>query len=677
MCGITGYWNFAVAEGKDDLVRRVALMTQTLIRRGPDSGGVWAQPEAGFALGHRRLSIRDLSPLGHQPMISPDGRFALSYNGEIYNTEEIAAKLAARGVRPRGTSDSEILLLACAELGVDETLPLLLGMFAFALWDAEERRLTLARDRFGVKPLYWLHEGGRFCFASELKALRTLEDWHPDIDRDALALLLRYGYIPAPHAIWRGTRKLPAACRLDVSAGGTVQTRPYWSALDAACAGLDNPFSSTEADESEIVTGLDALLTDAVKRRMVADVPLGVFLSGGIDSSVVTALMQKCSDKPVRTFSIGFEEEAYNEAHFAAAVAAYLGTQHTEVYLRPQDAQELIPQLPTIYDEPFADASQIPTSLLSRITRRHVTTVLSGDGGDELFAGYGRYAACLANMPDFPPKTLGKAALASFIRALSPSGWDRLAALLPKSARPRNAGARLRNYADLFLHGDPQTYYHRYYMMYWWHPDTVLLSGDAPATEADDKSLPLRLREPLSIMQYLDTRLYLAEDILTKVDRAGMHHSLETRVPLLDARVFSYAWRIPLHMRIRDGTGKTMLRRVLHRYVPQSLVERPKMGFGIPIGRWLTTSLRAWAEDLLSPDVLRNQGFFRPEPVRYAWLRHTSGAGNWEYLLWIVLMFQAWLAAPQRERSNDDGLPRVDVRDERNPDPSEYMELWR
>lgn len=646
MCGIAGYWGYGESLPPESLRNNIAAMTQILYHRGPDSGGLWIQTDVGLALGHRRLAIRDLSPLGHQPMVSPDGRYVLSYNGEIYNTQELLDALARQGVRPHGASDTEVVLLSCAVFGIDATLERLLGMFALALWDRKERRLTLARDRFGVKPLYWMQEKKRFCFASELKGLRVLEDWHPELDHGSLALLLRYGYIPAPHCIWKGAFKMPAAHRMDITEDGSIALRRYWDPLAVVCEGQSHPLELTPATEEDFVAELDELLTDAVQRRMIADVPLGTFLSGGIDSSVVTALMQKCSPTPVRTFCIGFEEADYNEAPYAAAVARHLGTQHTELYLTARDAHNVIPDLPFIYDEPFADASQIPTTLLSALTRRSVTTALTGDGGDELFAGYGRYAECLRRMPHFAAPTLRGKYLSALIRSLSPGTWDKVATLIPPQLRPRNAGVRLHNYADLVLEGSPLAFYHRYFMQYWWHPSTILRIGTPPATEADNAMLLHKITEDLPRMQYVDTVMYLGEDILTKVDRASMYHSLETRVPLLDTRVFAWACRIPPAWRIRNGAGKYLLRRVLHKYVPRNLVERPKMGFGIPVGQWLRGPLREWVEDMLSEERLQREGIFHVAPLRDAWRRHYEGTSNWEYLLWIILMFQVWLAAP-------------------------------
>lgn len=660
MCGIAGYWDLHARASADTLHGYIASMTQALFRRGPDSGGLWIEAQTGMALGHRRLAIRDLSLLGHQPMTSPDGRYILTYNGEVYSARELTEILAQRGIHPRGTSDTEVVLLACMTLGIDATLEHLLGMYAFALWDKKERHLVLARDRMGVKPLYWMRDGGRFCFASELSSLRTIADWNPDINHDALALLLRYGYIPAPHCIWQGAYKLPAAHRLDVDASGQIRLSRYWDPLKVAREGLNTPLPLTPETEAAYVSELDSLLTDAVRRRMVADVPVGAFLSGGIDSSLITALMQKCSAAPVRTFSIGFEEPQYNEAPFAAEVARYLGTDHTELYLSVRDAWDVIPHLPAIYDEPFADPSQIPTTLLSKLTRSHVITALTGDGGDEFFAGYDRYTSCLKQMPPFAPRTPLRTAYAAALRFLSPHAWDVLAGMLPQGIRPRNAGARLHNYADLHLNGSALAFYHRYYMQYWWHPSAILTKGSAPATIADHIDLEDSLGTGLPLMQYVDMRMYLADDILTKVDRASMYHSLEARVPFLDTRVFAFAWRIPPAWRVRDGKGKYLLRKLLQKYVPASLVERPKMGFGIPVGQWLKAQLRPWAEALLDERLLREQGIFHPHSIRFAWKRHVSGASNWEYLLWIILMFQAWhAAASQRPAASSHGMPVV------------------
>lgn len=644
MCGIAGYWDLHGHISHETLQDSIYGMTQCLYHRGPDSGGIWIDRRANIALGHRRLAIRDLSPLGAQPMTTPDGRFAICYNGEIYNVPEICAELAKMGIFPKGSSDTEALLLALAAFGVQKTLDMILGMFAFGFWDRSENRLVLARDRFGVKPLFWTRDRGRrFLFASGTDPFYFTDNWQAELDLDTVALYMRFGYIPAPYSIWKNTHSLPQAHFLEVTREGERLVR-YWDALETAQESLANPLPAKDNFETEAVNGLDELLTDAVRRRMVSDVPIGAFLSGGIDSSTIAALMQKCSSTPIRTFSIGFEEEGYNEAPFAESVAHHLHTDHTTLYLPAKKAWEIIPQLPEIYDQPFGDASAVPTTLLSRLTRQYVTTALSGDGGDELFAGYSRYASCLENAPVF--KNGGKAEiwLASLINAVPINWWDTLAKMLPASLRPRNAGSRVRNFADLKLNGSFAAYYQRYALQHWWHPGAILKKGKVLSTAADNKKICAALSSRLAKMQFIDTELYLADDILTKVDRASMSCSLEVRVPMLDHRVFAYAWRIPPGWRQKDGQGKYILRKLLERYVPAKLIDRPKMGFGIPIGLWLKGPLRDWAEDLLSEKRLDNDGLFRTLPVREAWRKHISGASNWEYNLWIVLMFQAWLA---------------------------------
>lgn len=648
MCGIAGYYNFAKNVNAANLRECILPMTQAFYRRGPDSGGVWIDAQNGLALGHRRLAIRDLSPLGHQPMVSPDGRYVLIYNGEIFNTDELLPLLEAKDVYPRGTSDTEVILLCCSILGIKNTLERMLGMFALALWDRQEQTLTLARDRFGVKPLYWSKQGPIFSFASELKSLRTLSargHFSHSINRNALASLLRYGYIPAPHSIFTDVHKLPAACILQLNRDNSLHIESYWDPLRIATEGLQQPLDIREDNLDEHVNTLDAILSKAVSRRMITDVPLGAFLSGGIDSSTVVALMQKNSPNPIKTFSIGFEQQEYNEAPHAAAVAKHLGTDHTEAYMSPSDAFALIPHLSDMYDEPFADSSQLPTALISQLTRQSVTVALTGDGGDEIFAGYGRYAFALKNTPVYTvPSPLAKAG-ARLLQQLSPTAWNRLNKLLPEKFRAQNLGERLHNHARLHMAGDAMEYYHRICLMLWWYPDTVVIGSKNVSTIAEDKNLLAQINDPLARMQYVDSRLYLPDDILAKVDRASMYYSLETRVPLLDTNLYHYACRIPPAWRMRHGAGKYLLRKVLHNYVPKKLVERPKMGFGMPVGTWLRGPLRNWAQDLLAPELLRRQGFLRPEPVQRAWQRHQNRTSDWQYQLWSILMFQAWLNA--------------------------------
>jgi asparagine synthase (glutamine-hydrolysing) len=516
----------------------------------------------------------------------------------------------------------------------------LIGMFAIALWDRRERVLYLIRDRLGIKPLYWAEHEGRVIFGSELKALRAADGWTPELDRDALVSYLRLGYVPAPQTIYRGVRKLQPGIILTVPAAGVPELAPFWSLADVARAGQAERLSLSEDEAAE---RLDALLRDAIGRRMVADVPLGAFLSGGIDSSTVVALMQAQSTRPVRSFSIGFRERGYDEAQHAAAVARHLGTDHTELYVSPEHAQGVIPDLATLYDEPFADSSQIPTFLVAQMTRRHVTVALSGDGGDELFAGYTRYfrSQTLWRALEHVPQA-ARGLAASGVRALSPSMWNALGAVVPRSVRPAQFGDKMHKLAGV-LAGEPEaSAFYRQVISLWVDPASVVIGGVEPEGAYQDTRIKGLVPDFVERMQYLDTITYLPDDILTKVDRASMAVSLEARVPLLDHRVVAFAWSLPTAMKGADGGGKRLLRRVLDRYVPRELVERPKMGFAVPINDWLRGSLRDWAEPLLDARRLESDGIFRPEPIRQRWQEHLSGAHDWQYPIWAVLMFQAW-----------------------------------
>jgi len=636
MCGIAGLWDPARRGG--DLAQALRAMTDSMQLRGPDSSGYWHDDASGVGLGHRRLSIIDLTAAGHQPMVSANGRWVLTYNGEVYNAEELRPALEALGVVFRGHSDTEVMLEAFAHWGVEATLPRLIGMFAFALWDKEERRLYLVRDRLGIKPLYWGWFGGLLLFGSELKALRAHKGWTPEIDRDSLASFMRHNYVPGPWSIYRGVSKLPPGCLAVFSPGQEPEVRAYWSLADVARDGLAN---RTAMSETEATDALEALLGDAVKRRMVADVPLGAFLSGGIDSSVVVALMQAQSNRPVRTFSIGFHEHGYNEATYAKDVAAHLGTDHTELYVDPAHARDVIPRLPDMFDEPFADSSQIPTYLVSEMTRRHVTVALSGDGGDELFAGYVRYFQAMKLFPVLSRVPAGgRGAVSAMIRSLSPSVWTSLFRLVPGRWRMPQPGDRMHKLAGI-LNETPDGYY-RHLISHWAEPEKLVRNAREHCGLLWDPTLRERIPDPIERMQYLDTLTYMPDDILTKVDRASMAVSLEARVPLIDHRVVAFAWTLPMSLKVRDGTGKWLLRQVLARHVPATLFERPKMGFGVPIDGWLRGPLRDWAEDLISEKRLAAEGFFDPAMVREKWAQHLTGRVNHQYLLWDVLMFQAW-----------------------------------
>lgn len=638
MCGIAGYIDLSASTGSETLDQHARAMAGAMHHRGPDDHGTWSDTEAGIALAQARLSIIDLSAAGHQPMVSASGRYVIVYNGEVYNAPELKRELD--DIQWRGHSDTEAILEGCARWGVQATAEKLLGMFAFALWDREERTLTLVRDRFGIKPLYWGSVGGKLLFGSELKALMAIGGWNREIDRDALASYLRFNYVPAPHSIFKGVNKLQPGHILTWTAGET-SIKTYWSLRDVAKQGLADPL---DIGDGEAIDQLDRLVRDAVRRRMVADVPVGAFLSGGIDSSTVVAAMQAENTGPVHTYSIGMGEPGYNEAEYAKAIAKHLGTDHTELYVSPNDARAVIPNLPTYYDEPFADSSQIPTFLVSELARKSVTVALSGDGGDELFCGYTRYFwgdrlwRRTGPLPGFL-----KHAMAGAIRTLSPEQWDTLGKLLPANLRPSLLGIKAHKAAAVFSIDDQNALFRRLVSV-WADPTALVPGATEPENVLWDQSMADDVVPFQERMQVLDGLTYLPDDILTKVDRASMAVSLEARVPFLDHRIAEFAYRLPHHLRVRDGQGKWILRQVLSRYVPRPLFERPKMGFGIPVGQWLAGPLREWAEDLLEPAKLEAGGLLNAAPIRAAWAAHLSGSANNEVQLWTVLMFQAWRA---------------------------------
>jgi asparagine synthase (glutamine-hydrolysing) len=629
-------------------------MTAVIRYRGPDHSDVWLDPLTEVALGHNRLAIVDLSQAGNQPMASQSGRYVIVYNGEIYNHASIRANLIGSGpeIAWRGHSDTETLLAAIEKWGVRGALEQASGMFAFALWDRAERTLTLARDRLGEKPLYYGRGpgGGPFLFASELKAIATHPEFEPQVDRGSVALLLRYNNIPAPFSIYRGISKLMPGTFLTLRPGGSdPQIEEYWSVAAAAESGIANP---VQGSADEIVTRFGELMEQSVGQQMLADVPLGAFLSGGVDSSTVVAVMQKLSERPVKTFTIGFYEPGYNEAEHARAVARHLGTDHTELYVTAAQARDVIPRLPEIYDEPFADPSQIPTYLVSQLARQHVTVALSGDGGDELFGGYNRYllSGTLWRRISRIPMPV-RAAAARAIATVSPSGWDRMAraagGFLPKLARAQQLGDKMHKGAGLLRCGSDAALYGSM-ISCWAHPEDVVAGAVEPRSQATGDTLPLRGLGSIERMMALDMTGYLPNDILVKVDRAAMAVSLETRVPFLDRDIVEFAWKVPFEYKIRGGRTKWIMRELLDRYVPASLIDRPKMGFGVPIDSWLRGPLRDWAESLLGEQRLREEGYFRADPVREMWQNHLSRRTNEQYRLWIVLMFQSWLEAQGR-----------------------------
>jgi asparagine synthase (glutamine-hydrolysing) len=637
MCGITGVFDPNQQLGADSIRQMIGEMTAAIVHRGPDDVGLWVEPQARVAFGHRRLSIIDLTEAGQQPMVSANGRWVIAYNGEIYNTSAIRELLGE--MKFRGHSDTEVLVEAFAQWGVEVTISRINAMFAFAAWDTQENELWLARDRFGEKPLYYGWHGNVLLFGSELKALAAVQGFSPEIDRQALGMLIRKISIPAPSTIYRGIKKLAPGSFLRIRRG---QERPepvrYWDPATVA--------SNTSVNVprgKEVVDELEELLTSVVKSRMESDVPLGAFLSGGVDSSTVVALMQKSSSQQVKTFTIGFNEAGYDESPHAKAVAQHLQTDHTELKLTASDALAVIPKLSRIYDEPFADSSQIPTYLVSALARQHVTVALSGDGGDELFGGYDRYRVFERlhkyrnAIPQSILKTSGKALSSLSVEIWNKIGGSPIAAVAPKSVRVRT-GERVHKLAKLLQSsGDGDLY------------QQLLSVNTDPASlvigyqESHVEGVHSSNRSSFEDAMMTDTYDYLPDDILVKVDRASMAVSLEVRVPLLDPDVFSFAWGLHPDDRVKNGIGKWPLRQLLNRYVPAEIVERPKMGFGVPINKWLRTELRAWASDLLDEQLLRQQGYFYAEPIVRMWDEHVSGTADRSSELWPVLMFQAWL----------------------------------
>jgi asparagine synthase (glutamine-hydrolysing) len=648
MCGIAGL--LRPGGGDESQLSTIARhMTDALGYRGPDGEGYWTHARAGVAFGHRRLSVLDLSQAGHQPMHSDCGRFTVTFNGEIYNHLDIRAELEAAGVAPnwRGHSDTETLLYAVRQWGVEVALRRFSGMFALALWDEREQTLTLARDRFGEKPLLYGWSRRDLVFASELKALATHPAWSPSLDRNALTSFMRYAYVPAPSTIWRGIRKLPSASYVtftaDASPGNMPAPKPYWSLRQTVMAAQTNRIT----DEQEAVAELQRLLSNAIKRQCLSDVPLGAFLSGGIDSSTIVALMQAQTSQPVRTFTIGFREDAFDEASDARKVAAHLGTSHTELYVDPRTAMDVIPKLPRIYDEPFADSSQIPTHLVSALARQHVTVALSGDAGDELFGGYNRHVwgdslnARFAAMPAALRHALG-----IFLRAVSPEPAGtiaRLAApLLPARFNVRRAGDQMAKLARIIGSASLDEMHRELCSIDNDPVQTVMQGEESGSWSTDEMNRMTGKLDPLDRMTLADSLSYLTDDILQKVDRAAMAVALESRVPFLDKDVVEFAARIPPGMKVRDGRGKWLVRQVLYQHVPQNLVDRPKTGFGIPIDDWLRGPLKSWASDLLSPARLQAQNLFNADRVTGRMAEHMSGRRNHGSWLWNVLMAQAW-----------------------------------
>jgi len=657
MCGIAGFISHPDPAWQVTINR----MNDALHKRGPDDRGVWRDSSGQVVLGHCRLAVLDLSPQGHQPMLSGSRRYVITFNGEVYNYLELRKTLQERGHSFKGTSDTEVLLACFDEWGIEEALKRCVGMLACAVWDCQERVLTLARDRVGEKPLYYGWSGGAFLFSSQLKSLQRHPLFNHQIDRDSLLLFMRHGYVPTPYSIFKGIYKLPPGCLLQIklseadapppnfapSAADSRQSlrpRRYWSAKETCEKALSTPFQGSANDA---LSELDHLLRLIIKGQMIADVPLGAFLSGGVDSSVIAALMQAQSPVPVKTFAIGFYEGEYNEAPYARDVARHLGTDHNELYVTPKEALDVIPKLPELYDEPFADSSQIPTYLVAGIARRLVTVSLSGDGGDELFGGYPRYL--WAHRTWRIMKHIPQAARLSgayMLRLLKAEQWNRLLSRfpmrLPKWPMLHNPGHKIHRLAELLRANTQEALYHKV-ISYWDEESPVVIGGHArPTAFADPQQWACGLNF-IESMMFLDLTNYLPDDIMVKVDRASMGVSLETRAPYLDHRLIEFVWRLPLAMKIRGAETKWILRQLLQRYIPTDLIKRPKMGFAVPVEHWLRGPLKNWTLDLLDPQRLKREGFLNAEPIEEKWREHLSKKRNWAHYLWNILMFESWL----------------------------------
>lgn len=644
MCGFTGFWDTNSNLSKNELLSYVKRMSDQITERGPDSYGAWGDETLGIAFGHRRLSIIDLSKTGYQPMTSSSKRFVISYNGEIYNTFELRKELQEinRDLSFRGNSDTEVILEAFETWGIEVGCKRLIGMFALSLWDKEHKKLYLVRDRLGIKPLYWGYSQGVLFFGSQPKSFISHPKWLSQIEPKALTTYFRFSYIPAPLSIFKGIQKLTPGTILSFDNKGQQKQINYWTFDKVALNGVSSRYLKEKQLEELLTNELEMLLKDSVKRHMVTDVPLGAFLSGGIDSSTVVALMQSQSSQAIKTFSIGYYENSYDESQYASKIAKYLGTDHYELYLDDTLAKEIIPNIPNWYDEPFGDPSQIPTFLVSKLAKQHVKVSLSGDGGDELFTGYDRYFSCqtLWQKVSSLPSSLKKIT-AFIILRIPPVHWNKIYSLIVQEACPPYLGDRLHKLARGLSISSSEQFY-RMIVSKWEFPEELLLTEEDPLYYPWNSNSLKGINEFLERMQYIDTLTYLPDDILVKLDRASMAVGLEARVPILDHRIVEFAWKLPLVMKYRQKQSKWLLRQVLYRHIPKQLIDRPKMGFDLPLDHWLRGPLREWADSLLNKDRLHLDGIINPITILKRWEEHLSGKRNWHYPLWGILMFQAW-----------------------------------
>ena len=647
MCGFTGFIDLNKLSTEPYGVLR--KMGDKLAHRGPDDNGEWYDSNFAVGMAHRRLSIIDLSSAGHQPLISSSGRYIISFNGEIYNHLDLRDDLKQNHNKTKwkGHSDTETLLACFDVWGVKKSIERVIGMFAFAVWDNKENVIILGRDRVGEKPLYYGWQNNTFFFGSELKSFKPHPAFKGEINREAISLFFRHNYIPCPHSIYKGISKLKPGNLLIVSSTNrTPKIIPYWSSTKIIVDGLKNQFNGTPEDA---VTELETLILKSVSQQMISDVPLGAFLSGGIDSSVIVAAMQEQSSKPIKTFTIGFNEGGFNEAIYAKSVAEHLGTDHTELYVTHNDALNVIPNLPLLYCEPFSDSSQIPTYMVSQLAKKNVTVSLSGDGGDELFCGYNRYQMTndlWKKICKFHPKI--RDFFAKSITMVSPKDWDNISSYIPRLRKYNNFGDKLHKGAGV-LGSQSISELYLGLVSHSRNPSELVINGAEPETLLTQNPSYLDQLNEVERMMALDLITYLPDDILVKVDRASMGVSLESRVPFLDHRIIEFSWRLPMSLKMNYGQSKWVLRQMLYKYVPKNLIERPKMGFGVPIDIWLRGPLRDWAEELLDEDRLFKEGYLNPKPIRKLWDDHMNGHRNMQYSLWNILMFQAWL---EQERIN-------------------------